>query len=246
MPGGLTWGLNNKAAQAPEGWREDLLEFNKYGGPGTSYEGKGKLTTRLKDVICAYFYMLGVDPNVHAEEIPEGYMEKNLDDLGVTTPPEGFVAPDWAGGPDGNGGEDHVHEDQVHVPEDHVPDGNGEEDHVPEHQVHVPEDHVSERPSTSNREQAKRKRAGDVSDSESESDEERREENRPRIVLHIRKSLMGEPSKPPKKKSKTKIDKCHKCGEGLSSLDRKSKNLFVPCRDHRVHKYCQEECMEDH
>ena len=161
MPGGLTWGLNNKAAQAPEGWREDLLEFNKYGGPGTSYEGKGKLTTRLKVVICAYFYMLGVDPNVHAEEIPEGYIEKNLDDLGVTTPPEGFVAPDWAGGPDGNG-------EEVHVPED-----------------------VSERPSTSNRETAKRKRAGDVSDSESDTDEERPEENRPRIVLHIRKSLMG-------------------------------------------------------
>ena len=211
MPGGLTWGLNNKAAQAPEGWREDLLEFNKYGGPGTSYEGKGKLTTRLKDVICAYFYMLGVDPNVHAEEIPEGYMGRNLEDLGVTTPPEGFVAPDWAGGPDGTGEEDHVPE-------------------VQEDQVHVAEDHVSERPSTSNREQVKRKRAGDVSDSESESDEERPEEDRPRIVLHIRKSLMGEPSKPPKKKSKTKADKCHKCGEGLSSLDRKSKNLFVPCR----------------
>ena len=85
--------------------------------------------------------MLGVDPNVHAEEIPEGYMERNLEDLGVTTPPEGFVAPDWAGGPDGTGEEDHVPE-------------------VQEDQVHVAEDHVSERPSTSNREQAKRKRAG--------------------------------------------------------------------------------------
>ena len=56
------------------------------------------------------------------------------------------------------------------------PDGTGEEDHVPEvqeDQVHVAEDHVSERPSTSNREQVKRKRAGDVSDNESESDEER-------------------------------------------------------------------------
>ena len=63
VPGGLTWGLNNSNVKAPEGWREDLVEFHSYGGPGTSYEGKGKLTPRLKDIICAYFFMLGVDPN---------------------------------------------------------------------------------------------------------------------------------------------------------------------------------------
>ena len=44
--------------------------------------------------------MLGFDPNTHAEEIPVGYQERNLDDLGVTNPPEGFVVPDWAGGED--------------------------------------------------------------------------------------------------------------------------------------------------
>ena len=36
-----------------------------------------KLTPRLKDIICAYFFMLGVDLNVHAHEIPEGYIDRN-------------------------------------------------------------------------------------------------------------------------------------------------------------------------
>ena len=97
IPGGVAWGLQNKDAQVPEGWREDILEFRKYGGPGNAYEGKGKLTPRLKDLICSYFYLLGVDPNTHAQNIPEGYTAKNLDDLNVTTPPEGWVVPDWAG-----------------------------------------------------------------------------------------------------------------------------------------------------
>ena len=63
VPGGLAWGLLNKEAEAPEGWREDLLEFHNYGGPGNVYEGKGKLTPRLKDIICSYFFLflLGVD-----------------------------------------------------------------------------------------------------------------------------------------------------------------------------------------
>ena len=77
-----------------------------YGGPGNAYEGKGKLTPRLKDIICSYFHILGIDPNSHAQEIPEVYMNKNLSDLSVTTPPENFVMLDWAGGEDK--GEDDV------------------------------------------------------------------------------------------------------------------------------------------
>ena len=36
----------------------------------------------------------------HAQDIPEGYLNKNLDNLNVTTPPENFMMPAWAGGND--------------------------------------------------------------------------------------------------------------------------------------------------
>ena len=99
--------------------------------------------------------------------------------------------------------------------------------------------HHLPRPSNS---RDKRKRTDD-SDTEDDDGE------RPRIVLHIRKSLLGAAgsSKPPKKVARARkgIEKCNHCNEGLSALDKKSKNLFVDCGDHRVHKYCQEECLEE-
>ena len=70
VPGGLTWGLNNGDAGLPSGWRNDLLDFWKYGGPGTSYSG-GRLPPRIKDLIVHYFYLLGINPNYHARTIPE-------------------------------------------------------------------------------------------------------------------------------------------------------------------------------
>ena len=57
VPGGLQWGLANKDAEVPEGWRDELLEFYKYGGQATSYEGFGKLTPRIRDTICYYFFL---------------------------------------------------------------------------------------------------------------------------------------------------------------------------------------------
>ena len=86
MPGGLTWGLGNKDAALPSGWRNDL-DFYKYGGPGTSYSG-GRLPPRIKDIIVHYFYLLGINPNYHARTVPEGYEERDLDNLAFFLPPQ--------------------------------------------------------------------------------------------------------------------------------------------------------------
>ena len=94
MPGGLTWGLGNKDAALPSGWRNDL-DFYKYGGPGTSYSG-GRLPPRIKDIIVHYFYLLGINPNYHARNIPDGYEERDLDNLPFIPPPLDFTIPGWA------------------------------------------------------------------------------------------------------------------------------------------------------
>ena len=41
--------------------------------------------------------------STHAQDISEGYLNKNLDNLNVTTPPEKFMMPAWAGGDDDRG-----------------------------------------------------------------------------------------------------------------------------------------------
>ena len=55
----------NKEAEVPEGWREDLLDSISMEDLVMPMKEKGKLTTRLKDIICSYFYLSGVDPNTH-------------------------------------------------------------------------------------------------------------------------------------------------------------------------------------
>ena len=95
VPGGLTWGLANKDAPLPSGWRNDLLDFALYGGPGTGYSG-GRLPPRIKDLIVHYFYLLGLNPNEHARTIPENYEERDLEKLSFIPPPPDFVVPRWA------------------------------------------------------------------------------------------------------------------------------------------------------
>ena len=107
---GITWGLDNKDAESPEGWRDDLLEFSKYGGPGRSYEGKGKLPPRLKDIIVHYFWLLGLNPNEYCKEVPEDYVPRDLDNLDFLPPPESFEMPAWATPPEY---EDEESEDEV-------------------------------------------------------------------------------------------------------------------------------------
>ena len=68
VPGGVTWGLNKDVA-APSGWRNDLLDFKRYGGPGIKYAGNGKLPPMIKDILVHYFNLLGLNPN-YGEETP--------------------------------------------------------------------------------------------------------------------------------------------------------------------------------
>ena len=222
VPGGLAWGLFNKEAEVPEGWREDLLEFHKYGGPGNAYEGKGKLTPRLKDIICSYFFLLGVDPNTHAQDVPEGYQNKNLDDLNVTTPPDNFMMPAWAGGDDDGGDQE----------DDEGGDQGGD--------VVLPQ---TERPSNSRDRHTEKRKRTDSDSEETESEEEPQPqepvevEERPRILLTIRKSALVDQgpgaaaSKPPKKVARKPASslKCFQCKEGMSDMDKKSKNYLVDC-----------------
>ena len=116
---------------------------------------------------------------------------------------------------------------------------------------------VSERPSMS-RDRYKRIRheveESDLSNDEDEDlandgyDDLANDENdddRPRLVLTIRRSMLA---KPPKKTARRPAGtaKCQECGEGVSEIDKKSRNFLVDCADHKAHKYCQAECIENH
>ena len=235
VPGGVTWRLKNRDAEAPEGWRDSLLEFHKYGGPGTSYEGTGKLPPRIKDLICHYFYLLGVNPNEHAEKIPDDYEPRDLEKLPFIPPPADFVAPDWAGPED-----DYEEEDN---PGDDISEGSG----PPSPSAPPPP-----RPFPSPPPRPSKRRQPESSEESEDSQTEPEPEKEPeRIVLRIKKSVYQKPpkgiSKPPKKKARQAMSNivCFECKEGLSSLDKKSKNLFVDCGQHVVHKYCQETCLQD-
>ena len=72
------------------------MDFYKYGGPGKKYEGNGRLPPMIKDVIVHYFYLLGLNPNEHARDIPDDYQDRWLDDLPFIPPPAHFSLPDWA------------------------------------------------------------------------------------------------------------------------------------------------------
>ena len=77
--------MNNKNVDLPSGWNNELMDFYKYGGPGKKYEGNGRLPPMIKDVIVHYFYLLGLNPNKHARDIPDDYQDRWLDDFELTT-----------------------------------------------------------------------------------------------------------------------------------------------------------------
>ena len=91
----------NQAAQpvarqtTPQSAQRTVPAASKYGGPGTSYSG-GRLPPRIKDLIVHYFYLLGLNPNHHACNVPEDYEERDLDKLAFIPPPPDFVIPVWA------------------------------------------------------------------------------------------------------------------------------------------------------
>ena len=90
----MTWGLYNKDASPPSGWNNELMDFYKYGGPGSKYDGNGKLPPMIKDVLVHYFYLLGLNPNEHARKIPDDYKDRCLDDL-TFIPPFGAASMEW-------------------------------------------------------------------------------------------------------------------------------------------------------
>ena len=79
----------------PSGWRNELLDFSLYGGPGIKYAGQGKLPPMIKDLVVHYFYLLGLNPN-DGLEIPEDYEDRNLEELAFIPPPPEFTIPSWA------------------------------------------------------------------------------------------------------------------------------------------------------
>ena len=87
--------MNHKDAELPEGWRNQLLDFYLYGGPGTAYGGSGKLPPRVRDIIVHYFYLLGLNPNIHAKKVPADYKERDLEFSFIPPPPD-FQLPVWA------------------------------------------------------------------------------------------------------------------------------------------------------
>ena len=67
------------------------------------------------------------------------------------------------------------------------------------------------------------------------------------VVLRLSKQRYD--SKPAKKAARLSSSAgvyCEYCAEPVTELDLKSKNGLVKCSTHKVHKYCQQECMEAH
>ena len=114
----------------------------------------------------------------------------------------------------------------------------------------LPQQQQTERPSNSRDRQAEKRKRNDSDSEETDSEDEPQPqepvevEERPRIVLTIRKLALVDQgpgaasSKPPKKVARKPASslKCFQCKEGMSDMDNKSKNL-VDCGEHKVQKY---------
>ena len=91
----------------------------------------------------------------------------------------------------------------------------------------------------------------DVTEDSNENADLDDEAARPRIIMRIRRSLLGKNSKPPKKVARraggrSASAKCYECREGVSELDVKANNMLVDCGTHKAHKYCQADCLDSH
>ena len=243
VSGGLQWGLANKDAEVPEGWRDDLLEFFKYGGPATSYEGTGKLTPRIRDIICHYFYLLGLDVNDHCRNKPDDYKERDPATFPFLPPAEGFVFPSWS-----------IHHTGPRNVEENVPlrpSNWNKRMRVQTSDEEEPEEPEASRPRLILRPADWNNATEELEEDEPVPDEDEPvPEERPRIVLHIPKSRLKTPSafsKPPKKTPRmpTAVH-CLECGEPETAVDVRTKNGFVKCGDHQSHKYCKQSCVKNH
>ena len=67
------------------------------------------------------------------------------------------------------------------------------------------------------------------------------------IILRLHKQRVhSKPSKKQARLSTTLGVMCAYCAEPVTELDVKSKNGLVNCSNHKVHKYCQQDCIAGH
>ena len=205
------------------------MDFYSYGGPGIKYSGIGKLPPMIKDIIVHYFHLLGMNPN-EGIDIPDGYQPKNLDNLSCIPPPDDFVYPGWS----------KLHR-QVEM-EDALVDAQetpGTEDSHEPIILRIPKSRYTKRtrsPSPSLEPQAS-------STLRSEDDAPERSP----IVMRLSKQIiLSKPAKKSSRLSSSLGERCDYCGEKVTVIDIKSKNYLVKCDTHKVHKYCQKDCLEAH
>ena len=66
------------------------------------------------------------------------------------------------------------------------------------------------------------------------------------IILRLSQQRLSKPAKKKARLSSSLGVICAYCAEPVTNLDLKSKNNLVQCSNHKVHKYCQQECLEAH
>ena len=95
----------NKEAEVPEGWREDFSDSISMEDLVMPMKERESWLQDLRIIFVPISNSWVLTPvlSTHAHDIPEGYLNKNLDNLNVTTLPEKFMMPAWAGGDDDGG-----------------------------------------------------------------------------------------------------------------------------------------------
>ena len=71
-------------------------------------------------------------------------------------------------------------------------------------------------------------------------------EKSPLVPRLQRQRLLSKPAKKAPRMSSTLGEICSYCAEPLTKLDLKLKNGLVSCSGHKVHKYCQQSCLDVH
>ena len=71
-------------------------EMTSLSSSNTEVQCSGKLTPRVRDLICHYFYLLGLDANDFCKSKPADYKERDISKLTFLPPPAEFNVPLWS------------------------------------------------------------------------------------------------------------------------------------------------------